>query len=104
MTTRNAMQTQWSVEVAAHLAGLSVPRVRRLVRAGLIEPVIVKPGRPMFGDVEVARLRKIRRLTTELGVNLAGVEVILRLTDELAVLRANQRPPRATSVYTGRLR
>jgi DNA-binding transcriptional MerR regulator len=61
------MQT-CSDEVAAHLAGLSVPRVRRLVRAGLIQPLIVGRGRLMFGQVEVARLRKIRRLTTELGV------------------------------------
>jgi MerR family transcriptional regulator/heat shock protein HspR len=43
----------------------------------------------LFGATELAELRKIRRLTTDLGVNLAGVEVILRLTDELASLRAN---------------
>jgi DNA-binding transcriptional MerR regulator len=41
----------------------------------------------LFGELELARLRKIRRLTTDLGVNLPGVEVILRLTDELAVAR-----------------
>jgi hypothetical protein len=34
-------------------------------------------------------MRKIRRLTTELGVNLAGVEIILRLTEELAALRSD---------------
>ena len=81
-------QTYCSVEVAAHLAGLSVTRVRSLVRSGLIAPAIVERGRPLFGEVELARLRKIRRLTNDLGVNLAGVEVILRLTDELYALRA----------------
>ena len=86
-------QTYCSVEVAAHLAGLSVTRVRRLVRTGLIQPPIVERGRPLFGEVELARLRKIRRLTTDLGVNLAGVEVILRLTDELYALRAESMAP-----------
>src|ERR1700731_4616295 len=81
-------QTYYSVEVAAQLTELSVTRVRRLVRSGLIAPAIVERGRPLFGEVELARLRKIRRLTTDLGVNLAGVEVILRLTDELYALRA----------------
>jgi MerR family transcriptional regulator/heat shock protein HspR len=75
--------------VAAHLSGVSVARVRQLVRLGLITPPLVERGRPLFGATELAELRKIRRLTTDLGVNLAGVEVILRLTDELASLRAN---------------
>ncbi len=86
--TDDRPQTYCSVEVAAHLAGLSVTRVRRLVRSGVVQPSVVEGGRPLFGEVELARLRKIRRLTTDLGVNLAGVEVILRLTNELHVLRS----------------
>jgi hypothetical protein len=41
----------------------------------------------LFGQAGITRLRKIRRLVDDLGVNLAGVEVILRLVDELAVMR-----------------
>jgi MerR family transcriptional regulator, heat shock protein HspR len=89
MSIADQLQTYCSVEVAAHLAGLSAGRVRRLVRSGLVRPRVVEQGRPLFGDIELTRLRKIRRLTTDLGVNLAGVEVILRLTDELSELRAN---------------
>jgi MerR family transcriptional regulator/heat shock protein HspR len=59
-----------------------------MVRQGLIRPPRVEDGRPLFGESELARLRKIRRLTTDLGVNLAGVEIILRLTDELSAVRA----------------
>ena len=77
-----------SIEIAASSAGLSPARVRYLVRVGLVQPVVVERGRPLFGDVELARLRKVRRLMTDMGVNLAGVEIILRLTDELAVARA----------------
>src|SRR4030088_558767 len=89
MTLDGRLQTYCSVEVAAHLSGVSAARVRHMVRQGLISPPRVEDGRPLFGEGELARLRKIRRLTTDLGVNLAGVEIILRLTDELAALRAD---------------
>jgi MerR family transcriptional regulator, heat shock protein HspR len=89
MNVEERLQTYCSIDIAAHLAGMSADRVRRLVRSGLIRPPTVEHGRPLFGEAELARLRKIRRLTTDLGVNLAGVEVILRLTDELAALRVH---------------
>jgi MerR family transcriptional regulator/heat shock protein HspR len=82
-----SVQRYCSIEIAASSAGLSPARVRRLVRVGLIRPVVVERGRPLFGELELARLRKVRRLMTDLGVNLAGVEIILRLTDELAAVR-----------------
>jgi len=85
--TDDRPQTYCSVEVAAHLAGLSVTRVRRLVRTGLIQPPIVERGRPLFGEVELARLRKIRRLTTDLGVNLAGVEIIVNMRRKIETMQ-----------------
>lgn len=86
MTVEMYPQAACSLEVAAHLAGLSVRRVRYLVRAGLVQPAR-EAGKPMFGETDLARLRRIRRMTTELGVNLAGIDIILRLTDELSALR-----------------
>jgi MerR family transcriptional regulator/heat shock protein HspR len=77
-----------SVEIAADVVGLSPARVRHLVRVGVVRPAVVERGRPLFSEMELARLRRVRRLMTELGVNLAGVEIILRLTDELAAARA----------------
>ncbi len=79
-----------SIEMAAGVAGLTTARVRHLVRVGIVRPAVVEQGRPLFSEAELARLRRVRRLMTDLGVNLAGVEIILRLTDELAVAR---RPP-----------
>jgi len=76
------MMTYCSLAVAAHLSGLSPSRARQFVRSGLIAPAAIERGRPLFGPVELARFRKIRRLTDDLGVNLAGAEVILRLTEE----------------------
>jgi MerR family transcriptional regulator/heat shock protein HspR len=89
VTVPGQLPTYCSVEVAAHLTGLSPARVRGLVRVGLVQPAIVERGRPLFGETELARMRKIRRLSQDLGVNLAGVEVILRLADELSASRRN---------------
>ena len=87
--TGGRVQEFCSVEIAASTSGLSAARVRHLVRVVLIQPVRIERGRPLFGEVELARLRRVRRLMTDLGVNLAGVEIILRLTDELAVARSS---------------
>ena len=77
----------YRIEVAAERAGLPITRVRRYVRAGLIQPKQTEVGHG-FGEDDIARLRKIRRLTADLGVNLAGVDIILRLLDELADARS----------------
>jgi DNA-binding transcriptional MerR regulator len=91
MTHQPAHHPYCSAVVAARLTGLSVGRVRRLVRLGLVDaPLRDERGAPLFSEPELMRLRKIRRLTGDLGVNLTAVEIILRLTDELAQARAER--------------
>ena len=92
MDTRKGGETvYYRLEVVARLAGVSPRRAMRLARVGLLTPAHAVGDTELFGEREVARLRRIRRLTENLGVNLAGVEVILRLTDELAALRGASR-------------
>jgi MerR family transcriptional regulator, heat shock protein HspR len=76
------------LEVAARLVRLPPARVRRYVRAGLVRPPRVEGRSPLFSESELARLRKIRRLADDLGLNAAGVEVAVRLLDEIDALRA----------------
>lgn len=83
----------WRLESAAHLAGLPARRVRRYVQVGLIRPARVEGMTDLFGQAELARLRRIRRLVDDLGINLAGIEVVLRLVDELAALRSVKALP-----------
>lgn len=68
---------------AAQTVGISITRLIRYERMGLVLPDRVN-RRPVYGASELARLRKVRRLTDDLGVNLAGTEIILRLLDRLA--------------------
>jgi len=50
---------------------------------GLINPKRTRGNTRLYSEADLERLRLIQRLTTELGLNLAGVEVVLRLEDEL---------------------
>ncbi|HLX03848.1 MAG TPA: MerR family transcriptional regulator [Trinickia sp.] len=58
----------------------------RYERAGLLRPTIVNDVRFYTVD-DIGRLQSIRRLTTICGVNLAGVDVVLRLLDEIEELQ-----------------
>jgi DNA-binding transcriptional MerR regulator len=65
---------------------LAPARVRRFVRLGLVRPASVKGGAVMFDDVDIARLRRIRRLAEDLGLNVAAIEVVLHLIDQIEAL------------------
>jgi MerR family transcriptional regulator/heat shock protein HspR len=78
----------WRLEVAAVVVRLPPARIRSYVRRGLVRPSRVEGRVVLFDDLGLARLRKIRRLTEDLGLNAAGVEVVLHLLDEMDALRA----------------
>ena len=61
--------------------------MRRYIRVGLISPSRVEGRTVFFSEAELARLRTIRRLGEDLGLNAAGVEVALRLVDEIRTLQ-----------------
>ncbi len=75
------------LEVVASMVRLPTRRVRRFVRLGLVQPSRSEGRAYLFGEAEIARLRKIRRLTEDLGLNAAGVDVALRLVEEIEALR-----------------
>jgi MerR family transcriptional regulator/heat shock protein HspR len=58
----------------------------RYERAGLLRPTVVKEVR-FYSAADIDRLTTIRRLTTICGVNLAGVDVVLRLLEEIETLQ-----------------
>jgi MerR family transcriptional regulator, heat shock protein HspR len=87
------MTLRLSREDAAQTVGITITRLVRYERLGLVSPP-VENRRPRYGPSELARLRKIRRLTDDLGVNLAGVEIILRLLDQMSEPRPRRRSSR----------
>jgi DNA-binding transcriptional MerR regulator len=75
------------LESVAEQVHVAPARLRYYVRIGLVTPSRIEGRRVYFGDSELARLRKIRRLHDDLGLDRAGVEVALRLLDEIERLR-----------------
>jgi MerR family transcriptional regulator/heat shock protein HspR len=76
------------ISVAAELVGMHPQTLRMYETKGLVRPARTPGGTRLYSDHDLERLRLVQRLTTELGLNLAGVEHVLRLEDELRRLRA----------------
>lgn len=79
---------RYMISVAADFVGMHPQTLRMYEAKGLVRPGRTPGGTRLYSDNDVERLRLIQRLTTELGLNLAGVEHVLRLQDELNRTRA----------------
>lgn len=79
---------RYMISVAAELVGMHPQTLRIYEQKGLVRPGRTPGGTRLYSERDLERLRLIQRLTTELGLNLAGVERVLALEDELRRLRA----------------
>ncbi len=79
---------RYMISVAADLVSMHPQTLRMYEAKGLVRPGRTPGGTRLYSDADVERVRLIQRLTTELGLNLAGVEHVLRLQDELNKARA----------------
>jgi MerR family transcriptional regulator/heat shock protein HspR len=75
------------ISVAAELADMHPQTLRMYETRGLIEPKRSPKGTRLYSEADVERLRRIQAMTTELGLNLAGVERVLELEDKLERLQ-----------------
>ncbi len=73
----------YMIGVASELCGVHPQTLRQYERLGLVTPSRVGAKNRLYSEADIARVRKIQRLTQELGVNLAGVEIILRMLDDM---------------------
>ena len=77
----------YSEQETAEYTRLEVQFIRQLHDAGVIEGIIVADEEPRYSEEELALLRRARRLHHDLGINLEGIEVILRLYARLEALQ-----------------
>jgi MerR family transcriptional regulator/heat shock protein HspR len=83
---------RYMISIAAELVGMHPQTLRIYENRGLVSPQRTRGNTRLYSEADLERLRLIQRLTTELGLNLAGVEIVLRLEDELR--RAHARVER----------
>ena len=79
---------RYMISVAAELVGMHQQTLRIYETKGLVRPRRTPGNTRLYSELDLERLRVIQRLTTDLGLNLAGVERVLQLEDELAQLRS----------------
>src|SRR5438094_922165 len=78
---------RYMISVAADLVGMHPQTLRIYEQKGLVRPGRTPGGTRLYSERDLERLRVIQRLTTELGLNLAGVQRVIALEDELDKLR-----------------
>jgi MerR family transcriptional regulator/heat shock protein HspR len=71
------------ISIAAELVGMHPQTLRVYEQKGLVRPKRTAGNTRLYSERDLERLRLIQRLTTEVGLNLAGVELVLRMEDEL---------------------
>ncbi len=78
---------KYTIKVVAQLVGLHEQSLRMYERKGLIAPSRSDGNIRLYSDADVERVRRIKRLVDDLGVNLAGAEVILNMREQMDALR-----------------
>jgi len=79
------------ISVAAELADMHPQTLRMYEARGLIEPKRSPKGTRLYSHEDVERLRRIQEMTAELGMNLAGVERVFELEEQLELMSRKVR-------------
>jgi MerR family transcriptional regulator/heat shock protein HspR len=87
MASPDGARPVYMISVAAQLAGMHPQTLRIYEQRGLIEPNRSPKGTRLYSQEDVERLRRIQEFTSELGMNLAGVERVFELEGELEQMR-----------------
>ena len=81
-------RARYMISVAAEIVGVHPQTLRIYENKGLVRPRRTAGGTRLYSDGDLERVSLIQQLTTELGLNLAGVEHVLRLRHELETMQA----------------
>ncbi|HVD12340.1 MAG TPA: helix-turn-helix transcriptional regulator [Gaiellaceae bacterium] len=79
---------RYMISVAAELVGMHPQTLRMYEQKGLVRPKRTAGNTRLYSEADLERLRLIQRLTGELGLNLAGVEAVLGLEEQLQRMQA----------------
>jgi len=85
--THDSEEPLYLISVAARLCEVHPQTLRLYERMGLVKPQRIGRKNRMYSDADIRRLRQIQRFTQDMGVNLAGVEVILNLLQQMDEMR-----------------
>ena len=82
---------RYMISVAAELVGMHPQTLRQYEEKGLVRPKRTAGNTRLYSEADLERLRLIQRLTGQLGLNLAGVEAVLDLEEQLQRMQARMQ-------------
>ncbi len=80
-------EPRYVISIAARMVGVPTHALRYYERIGIIEPNRSRGNVRLYSDRDIVVLRRVKTLVDDLGVNLAGVEVILRMSQRIIGLQ-----------------
>ena len=80
-------EPRYVISVAARILGIQSHTLRYYERIGILEPSRSRGNIRLYSERDIAYVRQLKKLMDELGVNLAGVEVILRMARQMDGMR-----------------
>jgi len=86
-TEADEFEPCYVISIAARKVGVRVQTLRYYERTGVIKPSRSRGNTRLYSEEDIDRLQRIRNLTEELGINLAGVEVVLRMAECMAEMQ-----------------
>lgn len=86
MTTENE-EPRYVISVAARILGIQTHTLRYYEKIGIIEPHRSRGNIRLYSDRDILQLRQMKTLMEDLGINLAGAEVILRMARRMSELQ-----------------
>jgi len=93
-------EPRYVISVAAKILGIQTHTLRYYEKIGVIEPKRSQGNIRLYSEQDIALLRRVKTLVEDMGVNLAGVEVILRLMQRVSEMQ-NELERLASEVKRG---
>ena len=81
------VEPRYVISVAARMVAVHAQTLRTYERLGLVDPARTQGNFRLYSERDIRRVRRIKMLIEDLGVNLAGVEVILRMSAQMLALQ-----------------
>jgi MerR family transcriptional regulator/heat shock protein HspR len=85
---REQSEPRYVISVAAKILGIQTHTLRYYERIGIVEPSRSRGNIRLYSERDLDQLRRVKTLIEDLGVNLAGAEVILRMAQQIAQLQS----------------
>ena len=80
-------EPRYVISIAARMIGVHTHTLRYYERVGIIEPSRSRGNIRLYSERDIAHLKRVKTLMDDMGVNLAGVEVIMRMMQQMLELQ-----------------